>query len=41
MPGIVSDIPTSFNLVEQLLAANRYSSLLDLDSEAAKQGGQD
>jgi hypothetical protein len=38
MPGIESDLPTSFNLVEQLLAANRHSPLLNLDYKAAKQG---
>jgi hypothetical protein len=38
MPGIISDLPTSFDLVEQLLSVNRYSPLLDLDYKAAKQG---
>jgi hypothetical protein len=37
MPGTESDLPTSFNLIEQLLAANRHSPLLDPDYKAAKQ----
>jgi hypothetical protein len=37
MPGIISDLSVSFNLIEQLLFANRYSPLLDLDYKAAKQ----
>jgi hypothetical protein len=37
MLGIKSDLPTSFNLIKQLLAANRYSPLLDPDYKAAKQ----
>jgi hypothetical protein len=41
MPGIVSDLSTSSNLVGQFLSANRHSPLLDSDYKAAKQGDQD
>ena len=41
MPGTGSDIPLFFDLVDQLLAANRHSPLLEADREAAKQGEQD
>ena len=41
MLGITNDLPALSNLVEQLLSANRYSPLLDLDHKVAKQGDQD
>jgi transposase InsO family protein len=41
VPGTGSDIPLSFDLVDQLLAANRHSPLLEADREAARQGEQD
>jgi hypothetical protein len=41
MPGIISDLSASSNLIEQLLSANHYSPLLDSNREAAKQRDQD
>jgi hypothetical protein len=35
VPGIGRDISLPFDLVDQLLAANRYSPLLEMDREAA------
>jgi transposase InsO family protein len=41
VPGTGSDIPLSFDLVDQLLTANRHSPLLEADREAAERGEQD
>jgi hypothetical protein len=38
VPGTGSDIPLSFDLVDQLLTANRHSPLLEADREAAERG---
>ena len=41
VPGTGSDISLPFDLVDQLLAANRHSPLLETDREAAGRGEQD